>query len=82
MFFLQESNITFEGIFLCPLYLAALHESEQEVVKFSNLPPKATLDILCAERSVQLTAMSGVILKTRDIISYLKEILAFLVIST
>jgi len=43
MFFLQESNITFEGFFLCPLYLAALHESEREVVKFSNLPPKGNL---------------------------------------
>jgi hypothetical protein len=43
MFFLQESNITFEGIFSCPLYLVALNESEREAVKFSNLPPKGNL---------------------------------------
>jgi hypothetical protein len=43
MFFLQESNITFEGIFPRPLYLAAIHETEREAVKFSNLPPKGNL---------------------------------------
>jgi hypothetical protein len=43
MFFLQESNISFECIFSCPLHLAALHESEREAVKFSNLPQKGNL---------------------------------------
>ena len=53
MFFLQKSNITFEGVFPHPLDLGALHESELEAVKFINLPPNGNLNyslcrMLCA----------------------------------
>jgi len=43
MLFLQEFSITFEGIFRRPVYLAALHDSEQEAVKFNSLQPKDNL---------------------------------------
>jgi len=43
MFFLQESSTTFEGIFPRPLYLAALHDSEREAVKFNSLQLKDNL---------------------------------------